>query len=170
MMPLLMTTLMAVVPEHDRGRVMGNVTLAMSVAPALGPAVSGRDPAVAVVALDLPARAADRRRHRLARAAPAANVGEPAPAPSTGSSVVIAALGFGSLVYGLSEVGARRQPLARRTSRWSSVSSASRASSGASCCSSATDRPLLDLRTLRHRVFAVSLARCRSRSWRCSAR
>src|SRR6187399_2110067 len=28
MMPLLMTTLMMVVPEHDRGRVMGNVTLA----------------------------------------------------------------------------------------------------------------------------------------------
>src|ERR1700710_1313077 len=41
MMPLLMTTLMSVVPEHERGRVMGNVTLAMSVAPALGPAVSG---------------------------------------------------------------------------------------------------------------------------------
>ena len=36
MMPLLMTTLMSVVPERDRGRVMGNVTLAMSVAPALG--------------------------------------------------------------------------------------------------------------------------------------
>ena len=41
MMPLLMTTLMAVVPVSDRGRVMGNVTLAISVAPALGPAVSG---------------------------------------------------------------------------------------------------------------------------------
>ena len=41
MMPLLMTTLMNVVPENDRGRVMGNVTLAMSVAPAMGPAVSG---------------------------------------------------------------------------------------------------------------------------------
>ena len=41
MMPLLMTTLMTVVPEQDRGRVMGNVTLAISVAPALGPAVSG---------------------------------------------------------------------------------------------------------------------------------
>src|SRR5690242_16963760 len=41
MMPLLMTTLMTIVPEHDRGRVMGNVMLAMSVAPALGPAVSG---------------------------------------------------------------------------------------------------------------------------------
>ena len=41
MMPLLMTTLMTVVPESDRGRVMGQVTLAMSCAPALGPAVSG---------------------------------------------------------------------------------------------------------------------------------
>ena len=41
MMPLLMTTLMTVVPEQDRGRVMGNVTLSISVAPALGPAVSG---------------------------------------------------------------------------------------------------------------------------------
>ena len=41
MMPLLMTTLMTVVPEGDRGRVMGNVTMAISVAPALGPTVSG---------------------------------------------------------------------------------------------------------------------------------
>lgn len=41
MMPLLMTTLMQVVPESDRGRVMGNVTLAISVAPAMGPTVSG---------------------------------------------------------------------------------------------------------------------------------
>src|SRR5215212_3813212 len=41
MMPLLMTTLMTVVPQHDRGRVMGNVMLAISVAPALGPAVAG---------------------------------------------------------------------------------------------------------------------------------
>lgn len=41
MMPLLMTTLMTLVPPHDRGRVMGNITLVISVAPALGPAVSG---------------------------------------------------------------------------------------------------------------------------------
>ena len=41
MMPLLMTTLMTVVPVSDRGRVMGNVTMAISVAPALGPTVSG---------------------------------------------------------------------------------------------------------------------------------
>jgi DHA2 family lincomycin resistance protein-like MFS transporter len=41
MMPLLMTTLMRVVSPDDRGRVMGMVSLAISVAPALGPAVSG---------------------------------------------------------------------------------------------------------------------------------
>src|SRR5664279_253192 len=41
MIPLLMTTLMRVVRPDDRGRVMGMVSLAMSVAPALGPAVSG---------------------------------------------------------------------------------------------------------------------------------
>ncbi|MGV9434406.1 MFS transporter, partial [Nocardia sp. NPDC003648] len=41
MMPLLMTTLMTVVAEQDRGRVMGNVTLAISVAPAMGPVISG---------------------------------------------------------------------------------------------------------------------------------
>ena len=67
MMPLLMTTLMAVVPMHDRGRVMGNVTLAMSVAPALGPAVSGVILQLPLLALDLPGRAADRRRHRRLR-------------------------------------------------------------------------------------------------------
>ena len=41
LMPLLMTTLMEVVPESDRGGVMGSVTMAIAVAPALGPAVSG---------------------------------------------------------------------------------------------------------------------------------
>ena len=41
MMPLLMTTLMQVVPENERGRVMGDVMLAISVAPAFGPVLSG---------------------------------------------------------------------------------------------------------------------------------
>ena len=41
MLPLLMTTLMKVVPEHDRGRVMGRVTMTISIAPALGPTASG---------------------------------------------------------------------------------------------------------------------------------
>mgnify|MGYP002382663836 CR=1 FL=1 len=36
-MPLLMTTLMDVVPPHLRGRMMGRVSIVMSLAPAIGP-------------------------------------------------------------------------------------------------------------------------------------
>lgn len=41
MMPLLMTTVMTIVPAHMRGRVMGNVGLVIAAAPALGPTLSG---------------------------------------------------------------------------------------------------------------------------------
>ena len=71
MMPLLMTTLMTVVAESDRGRVMGQVTLAISVAPALGPAVSGVHPPARLVAADLRVRPACRRVGRHRRASPA---------------------------------------------------------------------------------------------------
>ncbi len=41
MMPLLMSSVLALAPESQRGRIMGNVSLAISVAPAMGPTVSG---------------------------------------------------------------------------------------------------------------------------------
>ncbi|GAA1863585.1 MDR family MFS transporter [Myceligenerans crystallogenes] len=41
MMPLLMTTIMTIVPPQIRGRVMGNITLVIALAPASGPAISG---------------------------------------------------------------------------------------------------------------------------------
>ena len=41
MMPLLMTTVLQLVPMSDRGRIMGRISIVMSVAPAIGPAVSG---------------------------------------------------------------------------------------------------------------------------------
>jgi DHA2 family lincomycin resistance protein-like MFS transporter len=41
MMPLLMTSVLQLVPLHRRGAVMGNVSVAISVAPAIGPALSG---------------------------------------------------------------------------------------------------------------------------------
>ncbi|MEU0507099.1 MDR family MFS transporter [Nocardia sp. NPDC005998] len=102
MMPLLMTTLMTVVPEQDRGRVMGNVTLAISVAPAMGPVLSGVVlqvgswrwlfglvlPIAAVVTW-LGLRKLD-------------NIGEPQTGALDWSSVAFAAVGFGGLVYGLS--------------------------------------------------------------------
>ena len=41
MMPLLMTTIMTLVPAHARGRMMGRVSVVISLAPAIGPTVAG---------------------------------------------------------------------------------------------------------------------------------
>lgn len=41
MMPLLMTTVITLVPPMMRGRVMGSISVVISVAPALGPTISG---------------------------------------------------------------------------------------------------------------------------------
>ena len=41
MLPLLMTTVMSLVPPASRGLVMGNISIVISVAPAIGPTVSG---------------------------------------------------------------------------------------------------------------------------------
>jgi DHA2 family lincomycin resistance protein-like MFS transporter len=41
MIPLLMTTVMTLVPPARRGALMGNISIVISVAPAIGPAVSG---------------------------------------------------------------------------------------------------------------------------------
>jgi DHA2 family lincomycin resistance protein-like MFS transporter len=111
MMPLLMTTLMNVVPERDRGKVMGNVTLAMSVAPALGPAVSGVILDVAswrwifgtVLPLAIVIAFAGLRKLR--------NVGEPTAGEVDALSVSLSALGFGALVYGLSLIGDHHAPV-----------------------------------------------------------
>ncbi|MBH0781766.1 MDR family MFS transporter [Nocardia bovistercoris] len=102
MMPLLMTTLMTVVPEHDRGRVMGNVTLAISVAPAMGPVISGVVLQVGswrwlfVLVLPIAGAVTWFGLRRLE------NIGEPQPSAIDVLSVALAAVGFGSLVFGLS--------------------------------------------------------------------
>lgn len=41
MMPLLMTTVMTLVPPSSRGKTMGNISIVISVAPAIGPTISG---------------------------------------------------------------------------------------------------------------------------------
>ena len=158
MMPLLMTTLMAVVPEHDRGRVMGNVTLAMSVAPALGPAVSG----VVLQSLSW-------RWIFLVVLPIAAGIGDPRPAPAARRRR--ARCRARRLVErrhrrdrlrqpGLRAQRGRRPRRAqpRRAPRSSSGCSASAPSSGASwCCSARTGRCSTCARS-RCAVFTVSLA------------
>jgi DHA2 family lincomycin resistance protein-like MFS transporter len=156
MMPLLMTTLMAVVPMRDRGRVMGNVTLAMSVAPALGPAVSGVILQsfswrwIFLFVLPIAGGIAVMGLRRLV------NVGEPVAGSIDWASVVIAGMGFGSLVYGLSEVGVRGDHTVAYTALVVGVV-------GIVCFGwrqlvlQRIDRPLLDLRAFRIRVFSLSL-------------
>src|SRR4051794_14860419 len=157
MMPLLMTTLMTVVPEHDRGRVMGNVTLAMSVAPALGPAVSGLILEYLswrwMFGLVLPVAALI----GLAGMARLKNVGEPTAGSIDVPSVIAAAIGFGSLVYGLSLIGADHQPVSP-----SVLIPVGLVVIGLFAVRQVrlqrTNSPLLDLRTLRYRTFTLSLA------------
>lgn len=155
MMPLLMTTLMRVVPVSERGRVMGNVSLAISVAPAMGPTVSGAILAFGswrlLFAVVLPIAAlitwGGLRRLR--------NVGEPRYSTVDWFSVVTAAAGFGGLVYGLSRFEGGDLRVAAAIVAGGLVTIA-----GFVLRQLALQRrgtPLLDLRTLRHRTFTIGL-------------
>ncbi|WP_347975973.1 DHA2 family efflux MFS transporter permease subunit [Microbacterium sp. ProA8] len=106
MMPLLMTTLMTVVPAAIRGRMMGRVSIVISLAPAIGPTLAGAILnnfewrwifgmvlPIAIVALVVGARWIH-------------NLGETTHAPIDVLSVILSALGFGGLVFGLSQLGA----------------------------------------------------------------
>lgn len=105
MMPLLMTTIMNTVPPHIRGRMMGRVSVVISLAPAIGPTMSGllldtvgwRWIFGIVLPLALVALAVGARWIH--------NLGEPTDAPIDVISVILSALGFGGLVFGLSQIG-----------------------------------------------------------------
>ena len=103
--PLFMTTIMTLVPPHQRGKVMGNVTIVMSVAPAVGPLIGGLIVSVldwrwmfwlvipfAIGALIL-------------GAIKLVNVTETERVPIDALSVVLSAFAFGGLVYGFSGLG-----------------------------------------------------------------
>lgn len=105
MMPLLMTTVMTLVPPATRGRTMGNISIVMSVAPAIGPTISGvilnyldwRWLFWLILPISLGALVLGWRLMQ--------NVTTPRYAPLDIVSVVLSALGFGGLVYGLSTIG-----------------------------------------------------------------
>lgn len=158
MTPLLMTTLMTVVPEADRGRVTGNVTLVMSVAPALGPVVSGLVLQAGswrllfVVMLPIAAGMTVLGLRLVV------DTGEPRRGPVDWPSALVAPLGFGGLVYGLSLFGDPGGDLGPAV--------------GIVAAGVATivlfglrqrrlqrvGTPLLDLRTLEHRTYRLALA------------
>ncbi|MCU1569480.1 MAG: multidrug resistance transporter, superfamily protein [Naasia sp.] len=105
MMPLLMTTVMTLVPVARRGQMMGNISIVISVAPALGPTVSGFIIdnfgwrwifgfvlPIALLTLGLGAKWM-------------VSVSETSRAKIDLISIPLAALGFGGLVYGLASIG-----------------------------------------------------------------
>jgi DHA2 family lincomycin resistance protein-like MFS transporter len=155
MMPLLMTTLMTVVPQQDRGRVMGNVTMAISVAPALGPTVSGlllelgswRYIFVAMLPLAAVMGIAGFRK--------IPNIGEPQAGAVSWLSVVLSASGFSTLVYGLSNFGTDHLTVPVSFTVIGVVLVAAFALYQLRLQTSGT--PLLDLRTLTIRTYAVAI-------------
>lgn len=112
MMPLLMTTIMNMVPAASRGRMMGRVGLVMSLAPAIGPTLAGAVLnalswrwlfgiilPIAIIALFVGAKWLS-------------NIGEIRKAPFDVLSVVLSALAFGGIVFGLSQFGSGQVELA----------------------------------------------------------
>ncbi|MFJ2352757.1 MDR family MFS transporter [Glutamicibacter sp. NPDC087673] len=155
MMPLLMTTILHLVPAERRGVVMGNVSIVISVAPAIGPTVSGLilqylswrfmfiviiPIAVAALLIGTP---------RLSKDVDGAST------PLSIPSLILAIPGFGGLVYGLSGLSVGVTPLNLGILV------------GAILCLLAfvflqlnlqkEDKALLDLRPLNYRAFTLSL-------------
>jgi DHA2 family lincomycin resistance protein-like MFS transporter len=105
MFPLLLTTVMTLVEPARRGRMMGNISIVISVAPAIGPTLSGiilslldwRWMFLLVLPIALLSLVVGGRLMK--------NVTTPRRTPIDVLSVVLSAIGFGGLVYGLSTVG-----------------------------------------------------------------
>ncbi|OZE24330.1 MFS transporter [Rhodococcus sp. 05-2254-6] len=105
MLPLLMTTVLTVVPAHKRGAMMGVISIVIAVAPAIGPTISGiildslnwRWMFWLVLPIALVAFAIGTTLVKNVT-----QTGRPSFDPL---SVVLSALAFGGIVYGLSSLG-----------------------------------------------------------------
>ncbi|MDB5162320.1 MAG: transporter [Candidatus Saccharibacteria bacterium] len=105
MLPLLMTTVMNLEPHETLGRRMGNISIVIAVAPALGPTISGlilsnlnwRFLFVFVLPIAITMLIIGAKRLR--------NVGENNRVPIDIISVILSAFGFGGIVFGLSSLG-----------------------------------------------------------------
>lgn len=160
MMPLLMTTVMTLVAPDRRGPVMGNISLVISVAPAIGPAISGivlnylSWPWLfwLVLPISLGVLVLGARRIE--------NVTTPRYARLDLLSVPISGVAFGGLVYGLSSFGTPGVSLSANTQgQWS-------VAIGAVAMVvfvlrqrmlQRSDRALLDLRTFASRNFSLAV-------------
>ncbi|MGO4587050.1 DHA2 family efflux MFS transporter permease subunit [Arthrobacter sp. 2RAF6] len=157
MLPLLMTTILTLVPLSRRGAVMGNVTIAISVAPALGPTVSGiildhfswRFMFVFVLPVALLAMGIGAKF--------LTNVGERGSVRLDFVSVVLTVPAFGGLVYGLSQIGGHGGATAVPISALVIGVLCMVAFVFRQLKLQKSDAPLLDLRAFNFRMFTVSV-------------
>lgn len=160
MMPLLMTTVLTLVPVARRGQMMGNISIVISVAPALGPTVSGfiLDHfgwrwifgfvlPIALVSLALGAKWIT-------------SVSETSHAKLDFVSVPLAALGFGGLVYGLASIGESSEaPAVLPPWAFFLIGVAFLAAFlGRQLFLQRSDNALLDLRVFQSSIFSISMA------------
>ncbi len=156
MIPLVMTSVMRLVPAYKRGAMMGTISIVIGVAPAIGPTVGGAVLAaltwrwmfwlvlgltlilfaIGFFFLQVPSQRKD--------------------TPLDVGSVVLSALGFAGLVYGLSSIGQAEVAylpwIALAVSSVALVSFVWR-----QIVLQGQDRPLLDLRTLRFARFRLGV-------------
>jgi MFS transporter, DHA2 family, lincomycin resistance protein len=158
MVPLLMTTVMTLAPPETRGKTMGFISTVLSVAPAVGPTISGiilnylswRWMFLLVLPISLGALALGVRRMQ--------NVTTPHRAPIDGVSVILSGVAFGGIVYGLSNLGVRAAPGTIPAGVFSAVGAGFLAVFIFRQISlQTTGYPLLDLRTFDSRNFTVSV-------------
>ncbi len=162
MLPLLMTTILNLVPPTRRGTVMGNVSIVISVAPAIGPTISGlilqylpwRFMFLIVLPIALVALFAGAR--RLPRLAEAGS------SPLSIPSILLAIPGFGGLVYGLSKIGGGHEGAGQGPDAGALVALAVAVVALAAFTLlqlrlQRTDRALLDLRPFTYRNFTLAL-------------
>jgi DHA2 family lincomycin resistance protein-like MFS transporter len=155
--PLMMKTVMDLVPPGLRGLVMGNVSLVIACAPALGPTLSGvilqhlhwRFVFIVVLPIAIGFAVVGLSRLR--------DVGEVRAARLDWPSVPLAALGFGGAVYALALIGdgeapAWELPLAAVVGVAALVAFVLRQR-----VLQRTDEALLDLRTFRYPLFTRAL-------------
>lgn len=158
MMPLLMTTVMTLVPPSSRGKTMGNISIVISVAPAIGPTISG----IILSVLDwrwmfwlvLPIAVGS----LVLGGIRIQNVTTPHRAPIDVASVILSAFAFGGIVYGLSQFGEAAG--GSSVPGWVPLGIGLVGLTGfiaRQLVLQRGDRALLDLRTFRSRIFTVSI-------------
>jgi len=158
MIPLLMTSIMRLIPAHRRGATMGTITIVIAVAPAIGPTVGGAVLSAfdwrwmfwLVLPLAIAALALGTHFLRLETETRSIAVDV--------VSIILSAAGFGGVLYGLSTVG--------ETNASSHTASFAAIGLGVVALTAFVlrqtrlqkhDRALLDLRPFTRRQFSVSV-------------